>query len=587
MKKHVKIQVVTGALAVVAGAVLFGFVGLGSCETRQGFTFAVLGDRTGRAVEGIYEQVLEDVSFLSPDLIITVGDHIQGYNVDSLEVEGEWDHVVGLLDGTGLEYHLTSGNHDIWDEQSKRIYERRFGSPDTAFDYGGTLFITLDVSTLYSADAMPPEQREWLEGALGRSGDFSSVFVFFHKPFWCEDLSFERPNQLHDLFRQYGVKAVFTGHYHRHFYAEWDGIRYFGVSSSGGGVPPGGRAKGCFYSYLMAKVAGESLSVRLVEPGFGMPVDVITVDDAIRIAEIEKSSIAMDEILVDGVTLAEAGRVTVKIENPAETTLRDTATWILRDGWTIEPLRDYVEVPPGEVGTLTAFADHEGQLFPVPSLKLNVPVGDTFVEVMEPLKVKRVMTAAYSDSDVVIDGWLEGAGWQGTHEVGRFFLWGADASADSTALRVCRDSVNLYFGIECMESRMDEISAGAEQRDGSLRHDDNVSILLEPHPGSQKFYQIVINPLGTVFDQRIEICPFGTWVLHPDWDSPLEVVARMLEDRWILEMSVPLAAFDAGSDSGSKWGLNFSRWQSRPRVGSAFQIPYRYDTDTLGYLIFE
>ena len=46
------------------------------------FFFAVFGDRTGGPAEGIkvLEQAVVDVNLLDPDLVMTVGDLIQGYN---------------------------------------------------------------------------------------------------------------------------------------------------------------------------------------------------------------------------------------------------------------------------------------------------------------------------------------------------------------------------------------------------------------------------------------------------------------------------------------------------------------------------
>ena len=122
-----------------------------AAQAGSDFTFAVIGDRTGGAVPGVYEQVLDEVAFIRPDFMVTVGDHIEGYSADPAAIETEWDYVVGLLDGTGLDYHLTAGNHDIWDDQSRRIYERRFGSPDKAFEYEGSFFVIIDVATLFIA----------------------------------------------------------------------------------------------------------------------------------------------------------------------------------------------------------------------------------------------------------------------------------------------------------------------------------------------------------------------------------------------------------------------------------------------------
>ncbi len=553
-----------------------------------GFTFAVLGDRTGGATEGVYEQVLRDVEFLSPDFILTVGDHIEGYLSDSTEIEAEWDYVVELLDRPGIGYHLTPGNHDIWDAQSRRIYTRRFGSPDTAFVYDDNLFITLDVSMHYKADNLPAERIQWLEEILGRAPEHTNTFVFYHKPFWCEDFSFERPNLLHDIFKRHGVDAVFTGHYHRHFYTERDGIRYFGVSSSGGSLPYGGRGKGCFYAFLLARVEEEDLEVRVLEPGFGSSPGDITMEDMIRVAGIQSETVDIEEIQLTGLALTGAAKVRINIDNLGSSTLRDTARWVAAGDWIVEPPEAYVEVPPGETGTMIAYLTNDGDLFPVPWLELSVAYdGGEPVEIAKTLPVKRVIYAASSSGALEMDGSLEDTWQMAASETGFFGSGPGEAPADSTSLRICHDGENLYVAVECFDSEVGELEANVETRDGFGGYDDYVLVLLEPEIGANVFYQVAVNPKGTVFDKHIEICPFGTYVQDYAWDAPLDVGTQIYDDRWVAELRIPFEALGPGAADGDQWGFNFRRRHKRLGAVTDYQAPLWFATDRLGLLVFE
>lgn len=571
---------------LLAGLACGAWPGVGPSPA-LGFTFAVLGDRTGGATEGVYEQVLRDVELLSPDLILTVGDHIEGYLSDSTEIEEEWDYVVDLLDRPGIGYHLTPGNHDIWDAQSRRIYVRRFGSPDTAFVYDDNLFVILDVSIDYKADNLPAERIQWLEGALERAAEHTNTFVFYHKPFWCEDFSFERPNLLHDIFRHYGVDAVFTGHYHRHFYTERDGIRYFGVSSSGGSLPYGGRVKGCFYSYLLARVEGEDLEVRVLEPAFGSSPGDITMEDMIRVAGIESEAVEIEEIRLSGLELIGTAKIRINIDNPGSSTLRDTARWVAPGDWIVEPPEDYVEVPPGETGTMIAYLTNDGDLFPVPRLELSMAYdGGEPVEIAKALPVKRMIYAASAGGALEMDGSLEDL-WQGAaSETGFFGSAPREAPADSTSLRICHDGEFLYVAVECFDSEVGELEANVETRDGLGGHDDYVLILLEPELGSNVFYQVAVNPRGTVSDKQIEICPFGTYVQDYAWDAPVDVGTEVYDDRWVAELRIPFEALGSGAAERKEWGFNFRRWHTRVGAGTDFQVPLWFATDHLGLLVF-
>ncbi len=574
------------ASILLAGLAYGAWLGVGPSPA-LGFTFAVLGDRTGGATQGVYEQVLGDVEFLSPDLILTVGDHIEGYKPDSAGIEKEWDYVFDLLERPGIEYHLTPGNHDIWDAQSRRIYVRRFGPTDAAFVYDDNLFIILDVSMEYKADNLPAERIQWLEKALKQAAKHTNTFVFYHKPFWCEDFSFERPNLLHDIFRRYGVDAVFTGHYHRHFYTERDGIRYFGVSSSGGALPYGGRGMGCFYSFLLARVDGEDLEVRMLEPGFGASPGEITMEDMIRVAGIQSKAVQIEEIQLAGPALIGTAKVRINIGNAGSSTLRDTARWVAPGDWIVEPPKDYVEVPPGETGTMVAYVTNDGALFPVPRLELSMAYdGGEPVQITKALPVKRVISAASAGGAPAMDGSLEDV-WPGVVSETAFFGSAPrEAPADSTSLRICYDDENLYVAVECFDSAVGELGANAETRDGFGGRDDYILVLLEPEIGTNVFYEVAVNPKGTVFDKQIEICPFGTYVQDYAWDAPVDVGTGVFDDRWVAELRIPFEAFGLGAAERGEWGFNFRRWHKRLGAVTDFQTPLRFATDSLGLLVF-
>ena len=51
------------------------------------FRFAILGDRTGEAQRGVYEQVWKEVAAESPAFVMSVGDTIEGMNDASAEAE--------------------------------------------------------------------------------------------------------------------------------------------------------------------------------------------------------------------------------------------------------------------------------------------------------------------------------------------------------------------------------------------------------------------------------------------------------------------------------------------------------------------
>jgi hypothetical protein len=99
--------------------------------------FAVIGDRTGHAQPGIYEQVLEEIQRMKPDFVLTVGDMIQGYTDDTITIKDEWEEYLKLIEPLTAPIYFTPGNHDIGDSTARELYRRYIGEPYYSFDVRG------------------------------------------------------------------------------------------------------------------------------------------------------------------------------------------------------------------------------------------------------------------------------------------------------------------------------------------------------------------------------------------------------------------------------------------------------------------
>src|SRR5690242_7902200 len=106
------------------------------------FPFVILGDRTGEAVPGVYEQVWREAAAENPAFVVSVGDTIQGLN--DATAEREW-RILNSYKQFPL--YLAPGNHDIWSAESERLF-RKYAShaPHYSFDYHQAHFTILDNS---------------------------------------------------------------------------------------------------------------------------------------------------------------------------------------------------------------------------------------------------------------------------------------------------------------------------------------------------------------------------------------------------------------------------------------------------------
>src|ERR1700761_5768036 len=133
---------------------------LGTTTRGHGFRFVILGDRTGGAVPGVYQEAWRETALDNPDFVITVGDTIEGGN--DLTVDTEWKSVLqDLAPFRRLRTYFTPGNHDVWSIASAQSFERFTGRPlHYSFDYQNAHFTVLDNSR---SDELPAEELAYLQ----------------------------------------------------------------------------------------------------------------------------------------------------------------------------------------------------------------------------------------------------------------------------------------------------------------------------------------------------------------------------------------------------------------------------------------
>jgi predicted phosphodiesterase len=201
------------------------------------FDFAILGDRTGNAAPGVYEQITKEIGAHRPDFVINVGDSIEG--MDHSSAVAEWAALRSVWKNFGdIPFYLVPGNHDIWSAESERIWRRESGHPPQySFDFRSAHITVLDNSR---SEGLAADQIAFLESDLAAHSGQQFKFIFFHRPFWLVAVKFQNGNfPLHRLAKKYGAGFVVSGHAHEFDRSEYDQVQYVMVGSSGGSLSHG------------------------------------------------------------------------------------------------------------------------------------------------------------------------------------------------------------------------------------------------------------------------------------------------------------------------------------------------------------
>lgn len=554
------------------------------------FHVAILSDRTGGHVPGVYERVIDEINLLGPDLVVTVGDHIEGYGEDFDRVRAEWDSLLPVLGRLTAPVRMTPGNHDIWSDAAEPVYIEKTGQqPYYSFDHMGVHFVILDTGRAESSAEVTGAQLAWLLADLEANKGAARTFVFFHKPFWEQTLPAGKPDSLHDVFVQYGVDAVFNGHYHVTIAEQFDGVDYTIIGSSGAGMghEDGSVTRGEFYQFGWVTVRPDGHDVAIVDLGGIYPRDVVTEEVLTEIARIESDQVSVTPIPVIENASA-CATVTVTIRNASSEAVDDVLVWDAPSGWTVEPAQAPVAVAPGAVGEYSFRALNTGALYPTPSLSFEYPMsGGRKLDVGVPLRAVRTASAARFAAAPTIDGRLDESCWTRAASVTRLFPPYEEAVEGETRVVFGYDAQNLYLAASCADPAMDALAASVTERDAAVYGEDCVGFFLQPDRGDMTVYQIYWNPLATVFDQRISFDESMTYATDRAWDGEYEAAGARNGEGWNIEVRVPLAALGATAGPGSVWGLNFRRKQARTMAAADWQVPIDYNPRSFGELVFE
>lgn len=340
----------------------------------EAFSFVIYGDRTGGPAEGIeiLRQAVADTVLLDPDLVMTVGDLVQGYNTTAgwLPQMREYHEV---MSGLGMPWFPVAGNHDIYwrgegrpGGEHEQDYETHFGPLWYAVQHKGCWFIVLYTDegnpqtderdfNKPECQQMSPQQFDWLRRTLEKTGTARHVFVFLHHPRWQTERYGQGWEPVHQLLRDSGnVTAVFAGHIHRMQYdGKRDGIEYFTLATVGGVLHDQIPAAGYLHQMHLVTVRDEGIQLACLPVGSVIDPRAIPGDvsgDVGRVSGGLPRRMGVAAVLEgDGSMDTE---ISIALKNPGRRPVEMTLTPVTGDRrFRFEPDHAHAVVQPGEEWT--------------------------------------------------------------------------------------------------------------------------------------------------------------------------------------------------------------------------------------------
>lgn len=226
-------------------------------EDKGDFEFAVVGN-INNSSSIFQKQLIPELGHSDAAFLISAG------NAVSSGAEENYRSLIGMLGKLAMPWLMTYGQNEDSDFGNFRYFQY-FGPPFFSFSAGNNHFIFLD-----NTDNTPYRwQLDWLEQELSRSAG-KNQFVFMGRPIhppvgetsvFTADNYFDNrkiADQLHQIFKQHQVEAVFSANLPVFADPVIDGVQYVTTGGAGGLIVEHDNS---YHHYSRVRVEGDKVSI--------------------------------------------------------------------------------------------------------------------------------------------------------------------------------------------------------------------------------------------------------------------------------------------------------------------------------------
>ncbi|MDY3562834.1 metallophosphoesterase [Gemmata sp. JC673] len=240
------------------------------------FTFAVVSDRTGGHRDKVFSRAVQQINWLQPQFVMSVGDLIEGAKADENGIRDQWDEFDSYVKRFEMPFFYVPGNHDLANKMQVSKWGERYGKRYYHFTYRGALFLCLCAENPQS-DGMATidkEQQEWAAKILAANKDVKWTFVFLHRPLWVNQGGEKNGWAAVEKALAGRKHNVFCGHVHRYQVFDRNGTQFYQLATTGAASRMRGTEYGEFDQVMLVTMKKEAPVLVNVDLAGVLPTDL-------------------------------------------------------------------------------------------------------------------------------------------------------------------------------------------------------------------------------------------------------------------------------------------------------------------------